>query len=67
MRKIRGEDYYQKHIKAREGADFQREREYQFQLRNFDAIVEDTYRRQPEVDTRSATQKFIDTQQFAKH
>ncbi|WP_109312036.1 hypothetical protein [Ruegeria sp. AU67] len=62
---IRGEDAYQKHIKARDGAAFQRE--YQFHLRNFDAIVEDTLRRNPEVDTRSATQKFIDAQRLAEH
>ncbi|RBW61850.1 hypothetical protein DS906_04710 [Ruegeria sp. A3M17] len=65
VREIRGEDAYQKHIKARDGAAFQRE--YQFHLRNFDAIVEDTLRRNPEVDTRSATQKFIDAQRLAEH
>ncbi|NOD93432.1 hypothetical protein GS636_11605 [Ruegeria sp. HKCCD4884] len=64
MREILGEDAYQKHIKARDGAAFQRE--YQFHLGNFDAIVEDTLRRYPEVDNRSATQKFIDTQRLAE-
>nr|WP_321253573.1 hypothetical protein [uncultured Ruegeria sp.] len=64
VREIRGEDAYQKHIKAREGAAFQRE--YQFHLRSFDTIVEDTLRRHPEVDTRSATQKFIDAQRLAE-
>ncbi|SLN29814.1 tyrosine-type recombinase/integrase [Ruegeria meonggei] len=65
VREIRGEDAYQKHIKARDGAAFQRE--YQFHLRNFDAIVEDTLRQHPEVDTRSATQKFIDAQRLAEN
>ncbi|WP_170334947.1 tyrosine-type recombinase/integrase [Ruegeria arenilitoris] len=65
VREIRGEDAYQKHIQAREGAAFQRE--YQFHLRNFDTIVEDTLRRNPTVDTRSATQKFIDAQRIAEH
>lgn len=64
VREILGEDAYQKHIKARDGAAFQRE--YQFHLGNFDAIVEDTLRRYPEVDNRSATQKFIDTQRLAE-
>ncbi len=64
VREILGEDAYQKHIKARDGAAFQRE--YQFHLRNFDSIVEDTLRRHPEIDSRSATQKFIDAQRLAE-
>ncbi len=65
VREIRGEEAYQKHIKARDGLSFQRE--YQSHLRNFDTIVADTLRRHPEVDTRSATTKFLDAQRLAEH